>query len=112
MTVGGGKLPGRGRALDLLPRVIARPYERARLHVAITHRHAEASQLGELVGPVVARDGEVLTRGSEILADGQDIHALTPEIAHGQQQLIPLLAEAANESRLGEQAPIELLGLA
>src|SRR5207249_9910758 len=99
-------------AFDARARVIGRAYERARTHLGAAHRHVEASKMGETVGPVVARDGEVLTRGSEILADGQDIHALPPEIAHGQQQLIPLLAEAANESRLGEQAPIELLGLA
>src|SRR5881628_509681 len=65
----------RRRALDLLPRVVARPHQWAGLDVPVPHRAPQPSQLGELVRRVVAGDREVLARRPEILPDGQDVDA-------------------------------------
>src|ERR1041384_8427978 len=92
----------RGRRGDLLPGVVTRADQRARLDVAIAHFHSQTLQLGKFRRRVPAGDREVLLRGSEILPQGQDIDVLGPQIAPRHQQLIPFFAQTADDARLGQ----------
>ena len=47
-------------------------------------------------------------RRSEVLTHGQDIDALGSEVAHRDEQLVPFLAEAAHQARLGRQCRVHL----
>ena len=58
-------------------------------------------ELGELVGMVVARDGQVLRRRPEVLAERQDRHPDRAQVAQGRDQLVPLLAETQDDPGLG-----------
>src|SRR5204862_1103912 len=100
------------RAPQLLPGVIARAHQRAGLDVTVPHLEPQAPQLGELRGRVVAGDGAVLRGRTQVLADGEDVDPTTlrAQVAHGAEQLVPLLAETAHDPRLGEQLGVQLLG--
>jgi len=88
----------------------ARAHQRARLHVAETHRDAQPLQLAELIGGVVARDREVSSGGPQVLAQREDVDPLGTQVLHRDQQLVPFFAQPADDARLGEEPGIELLG--
>src|SRR6267378_2154586 len=96
-------LPGRRRARGLLPGVIARAHQRASLHMPESHLQPQPLQLGKLVGGVPARDRQVVCEGSQILTQREDLDVLRAQVAHRDQQLVPLLAQAADDPRLGAQ---------
>src|SRR5881628_2441219 len=64
-------------------------------------RYYRPDELGELVGTVVARDGQVLRRRPKVLAERQDRHPDRAQIAQGRDQLIPLFAETQDDPRFG-----------
>src|SRR6266496_1087170 len=91
-------------AVEVALGVIRGAHEGPRLDVSETHGATGLPELREFVRRVVARDREVLRGGAKILAEGEDIDVGGPEIAHGLEQLRPLLAQAENDPRLREEA--------
>jgi len=111
VAMGIGERSSGGRSLaPLLPRVVARAHQRAGFYVTIAHLEAVAAERSELVGRVVPRDREMLTRGTEVLTDGQDVHVLRAQVPHRDQQLVPLLTQPTDDPRLGESAGIHHFG--
>src|SRR3989441_1273019 len=96
--------------LHLLPRVIAGPDQRARFDMPESERHAVALELGEFVRRVPARDGQMLIRRPQVLADGENVDAGRAEIAQRREQLVPFLAQAADDPGLRQQLGIHVLG--
>jgi hypothetical protein len=76
----------------------------------VPERHAVTLQLGEFVWRVPTRDGQVLIRRAQILSDGDDIDAGRAQIAQRDEQLVPVLAQPADDARLGQQLGIHVLG--
>ena len=58
---------------------------------------AALGELGELVGVVVARDRQVLGRRAQVLAERQDVDVGGAQVAHGGEQLVPLLAQPEDD---------------
>src|SRR5439155_25010134 len=75
--------------------------ERPRLDVHEPELPADRREPRELVGMIVARDGQVLRRRPQVLAERQDRHADLAQVADRRDQLLPLLAEAEDDPRLG-----------
>src|ERR687892_168380 len=84
--------------------VIRAPHQRPGLDVGEAEGPAHLGQLGELVGVIVAGDRQVLRRRPQVLAQREDRHADLDEIAQRRHQLVALLAQAQDDSRLERQA--------
>src|SRR5688572_9395187 len=96
--------------LDLLPGVVARADERPGLDVAEAHLRAEPLELAELVGGVVAVQGQVVVRWAQVLAEGEDVDVRGAQVAHDGEHLLGRLAEAEDDARLGRDVRRRLLG--
>jgi len=75
-----------------------------------SERHAVALELGEFVRRVPARDGQMLIRRPQVLADCENVDAGRAEIAQRREQLVPFLAQAADDPGLRQQLGIHVLG--
>src|SRR5687768_1646958 len=85
------------RGSHLLPRMIARPHERARLDVPEPHLAADPPELAELLGRVVTVERQVVRRRSQILAECENVHVDVAEIAHHGHDLLDGLAESEDD---------------
>ena len=75
----------------LLVRVIARPHQRTRLHMAEAHLERFCLELGKLARRVEPRHRQVIARRAQILADGQNVAAHRRQVAKNFKQLMPSL---------------------
>ena len=90
-----------GRGVRLTLGVVRAADEWSRLDMGEPELPTDPRELGELVGMVVARDGQVLRRRPEVLAERQDRHPDRAQVAQGRDQLVPLLAETQDDPGLG-----------
>src|SRR2546423_13021329 len=80
--------PPEVRTGDLVAGVVARADERSRLDVAEAQCQRLGLHLGQLVGVVVALDGQVLRGWPEILADRQDVAVDGAQRVERREQLV------------------------
>src|SRR6185312_8926016 len=86
------------RGLHLLPRVIARPDERAGLDVLESHGHADVLQPAELFRRDVAIELDVRVRRPEVLAERENVDVDRAQIAHDDLDLLERLAHPENDA--------------
>jgi hypothetical protein len=100
---------GDASRLDLLPSVIARPHERAALHVTEPELHADLVEAAELVGRDVAIERDVAVRGTEVLTEREDVDVDRSEILHDGGDLLVRLAHPLDDARIGGDVRRETL---
>src|ERR687894_630811 len=94
----------------LLVGVVGAAHQRPALDVLEAQSDAVLFQFRELFGRVVAAHRQVVLRRPEVLADGQDVHLVLAQVAHGVVELLLYLAQAHHEATLREPFGVELLG--
>src|SRR4029079_5103525 len=99
------------RAGHLVAGVIAGAYERPRLNVLEAERERRRLHLRELVGVVVALDGQVLEGRPQVLADREDVGVDLSEGVERLGQLVAGLAEPDHQRALGMDGVAVLLGV-
>ena len=85
----------------LVPGVVAGPDERRGLHVLEAERQGLGLHVRELVGRVVALEGEVVGRRPQVLADGEDVAVDRAERLEALRHLLAGLAQAHHQAALG-----------
>ena len=78
----------------------------------MTEPHGQRFALheGELVGSVVAGDGEMILRRAEVLADGENVDADAGQIAVDGEELVHFFAETDHDSRFCNSVGIDFFG--
>ena len=66
------------------------------------HPQPDLAELGEFVRRVVADHREVTIRWPEVLPEGDNVDVAAAQVAQAGDHLIPLLAHAEDDPRLGE----------
>ena len=91
--------------------VVGGAHQRATLHPLEADLQAEFLDLGELLGSVIALNGQVLFAGLKVLADGEDVHLPAALVAHHRFDLRHGLAKTDHDTGLGEHFGCQLLGV-